>query len=171
MNEEQRVLQKVLIVGCGDVGVRVARLVRARGGLVTAVARSHGSEARLEELGLKIVPGNLDDPGALDKLEMTGKMVFYLAPPPGGGPFDSRMRNFCQAIGKDRAPAKIVYVSTSGVYGDCGGEWVTEETPINPQTSRAQRRADAEATLREWGQGHGVPVVILRVTGIYGPGR
>jgi nucleoside-diphosphate-sugar epimerase len=171
MNEENKSLQDVLIVGCGDIGVRVARLIRARGGLVTAVSRSYSSEARLEEFGLKVVPGNLDDLSALDKLDTTGKLVFYLAPPPGGGPFDSRMRNFCEVVGKDRAPAKVVYVSTSGVYGDCGGEWVTEETPINPQTSRAQRRADAEATLQAWGKVHHVPVVILRVTGIYGPGR
>ena len=171
MNQEHNVLQEVMILGCGDIGVRVARLVRARGGLVTAVARSYSSAARLEEFGLKVVPGNLDDPSALGKLDMTGKLVFYLAAPPGGGPIDSRMRNFCGAIGKDRVPAKVVYISTSGVYGDCGGEWVTEQTPINPQTSRAQRRADAEATLRKWGKLHGVAVVILRVTGIYGPGR
>ncbi len=171
MNEENKILQDVLIVGCGDIGVRVSRLISARGGLVTAVSRSYSNEARLEESGLRVVPGNLDDLSALDKLDTAGKLVFYLAPPPGGGPFDSRMRNFCEVIGKDRAPAKVVYVSTSGVYGDCGGEWVTEETPINPQTSRAQRRVDAETTLQGWGQEHDVPVVILRVTGIYGPGR
>ena len=171
MNEENKSLQDVLIVGCGDIGVRVARLIRARGGLVTTVSRSYSNEARLEEFGLKVVPGNLDDLSALDKLDTAGKLVFYLAPPPGGGLLDTRMRNFCEVVGKGRAPAKVVYVSTSGVYGDCGGEWVTEETPINPQTSRAQRRADAEATLQAWGKGHNVPVVILRVTGIYGPGR
>lgn len=164
-------LNDVLIVGCGDVGVRVARLVRARGGTVTAVSRSYSNEACLEEMGFKVVPGNLDDPAALSQLDMSGKLVFYLAPPPGGGPYDSRMRNLCQIIGKDRAPDKVVYISTSGVYGDCGGEWVTEETPVNPQTSRAQRRVDAERTLQKWGTANGVTVVILRVTGIYGPGR
>lgn len=171
MNKANENLNDVLIVGCGDIGVRVARLIIARGGRVTAVSRSYSNEARLEEFGLKTVPGNLDDPGALGKLETSGRLIFYFAPPPGGGHFDSRMHNFCKAIGKDRAPAKVVYLSTSGVYGDCGGEWVTEDTPINPQTSRAQRRAHAEATLREWGKAHGVAIVILRVTGIYGPGR
>ncbi len=168
MNE---IFKNVLIVGCGDIGVRVARLIRARGGTVTAVSRSYSNEARLEEQGLKVVSGNLDDPDALHSLNASGQLVFYLAPPPGGGPLDTRMRHFCQAVGKDRAPARVVYVSTSGVYGDCGGEWVTEETPIKPQTSRAQRRADAEKTLQEWGRINGVAVVILRVTGIYGPGR
>ena len=81
------------------------------------------------------------------------------------------MRNFCKALSGEQLPTRVVCISTSGVYGDCGGEWVTEETPINPQTSRAQRRVDAEVTLKEWGREHDVPVVILRVTGIYGPGR
>jgi nucleoside-diphosphate-sugar epimerase len=161
----------VLIVGCGDIGIRVASLTQQFGGKVSGVARSDESVERLRSFGIEPVMANLDDSASLKDLSITGKMVFYLAPPPGGGPFDSRMRNFCQAIGPGALPAKIVYMSTSGVYGDCGGEWVTEETPINPQTSRAQRRVDAEATLQEWGQGHGVPVVILRVTGIYGPGR
>ena len=171
MNRKSKMSKDVLIIGCGDIGVRVARLIRTRGGSVTAVSRSYSNEARLEELGLNVVPGNLDDQSALGKLATLGKLVFYLAPPPGGGPFDSRMRNFCQAIDKDRAPTKVVYVSTSGVYGDCGEEWVTEETSVNPQTSRAQRRVDAEQRLQKWGKENGVPVVILRVTGIYGPGR
>jgi nucleoside-diphosphate-sugar epimerase len=81
------------------------------------------------------------------------------------------MRNFCAALAPDRPPKKIVYLSTSGVYGDCGDLTVTEKTPVNPQTTRANRRLDAETTITGWGRDHGVPVVILRVTGIYGPGR
>jgi len=81
------------------------------------------------------------------------------------------MRNFCAAVTQEQAPAKVVYISTSGVYGDCGGDWVTEETPVNPQTSRAKRRLDAETALSTWGAQVGTAVVILRVTGIYGPGR
>ncbi len=165
------ILHDVLIVGCGDIGVRVARLVKQGGGNVSALVRSDESVERLRLLGIDPVTGNLDDLTSLADLPVAGKLVFYFAPPPGGGPFDSRMRNFCKSIDSTQLPDKIVYISTSGVYGDCGGEWVTEETPINPQTSRAQRRADAEATLQEWGRVHDVPVVILRVTGIYGPGR
>jgi nucleoside-diphosphate-sugar epimerase len=168
MNEN---LENVLIIGCGDIGVRVARLVRQQGGRVSGLARSAESAERLSSFGIEPVTGNLDDQESLAGLSVTGKSVFYLAPPPGGGPFDSRMRKFCQAVDADHLPKTIIYMSTSGVYGDCGGDWVTEETPINPQTSRAQRRADAENTLLEWGKRYGVPVVILRVTGIYGPGR
>ncbi len=171
MNKEDKILKDVLIIGCGDIGVRVARLVQQVGGTVSGLARSDRGAERLRALGIKPVMANLDDPSSLAGLPVAGQLVFYFAPPPGGGPLDSRMRNFCQAVGSGQLPEKVVAISTSGVYGDCGGAWVTEETPINPQTSRAQRRADAEATLQEWGRDHGVPIVILRVTGIYGPGR
>lgn len=171
MNQGQERLQNILIVGCGDVGVRVARLVQQAGGHVSALARSAEGAERLRGFAIEPVMGDLDGAASLTAVPTAGKLVFYLAPPPGGGPFDSRMRNFCQAIRPEKLPAKVVYVSTSGVYGDCGGAWVTEATPVNPQTSRAQRRVDAESTLLAWGQRHGVPVVILRVTGIYGPGR
>ncbi len=171
MNSVNKILNDTLIVGCGDIGVRVAHLRQQAGGNVSALARFEEGAERLRGFGVVPVLGNLDDSASLADVPIAGKLVFYLAPPPGGGPFDSRMRNFCKAIDPKQLPCKVVYMSTSGVYGDCGEEWVTEETPLNPQTSRAQRRADAEATLQEWGRVHGVPVVILRVTGIYGPGR
>ncbi|MBE0577763.1 MAG: SDR family oxidoreductase [Desulfuromonadales bacterium] len=164
-------MKDVLIVGCGDIGVRVARLVQQAGGNVIGLARSEASAGRLLALGIDPVIANLDDAASLSALPTAGKLLFYFAPPPGGGPFDSRMRNFCQAVDAAQVPVKVVYISTSGVYGDCRGEWVTEQTPINPQTSRAQRRADAEATLLQWAKRRAVPVTILRVTGIYGPGR
>ncbi len=171
MNDEHNILKDVLIVGCGDIGVRVARRLQLGGGKVSGLARSEPSAARLRELGITPLTGNLDNAASLNALPSSGKLIFYFAPPPGGGPFDSRMRNFCQTVEPGKLPVRLVYISTSGVYGDCAGEWVTEETPINPQTSRAQRRADAEATLQEWAGKYAVPLVILRVTGIYGPGR
>ncbi len=171
MNEENKMSKNVLIIGCGDIGVRVARLVQQTGSKISGLARSEGSAERLRAFGIEPVMGNLDDAASLTDLPTAGKLVFYFASPPGGGPVDGRMRKFCQAVDSGQLPSKVVYISTSGVYGDCGGEWVTEETAINPQTSRAQRRADAEAILQEWGRVHDVPVVVLRVTGIYGPGR
>lgn len=170
MNEENRILENVLIVGCGDIGVRIANRVREAGGRVAAVARSQESARRLEKYDIETVSADLDRPETLADLAAAGRLVFYLAPPPGGGPIDTRMRNFCQALSQ-QAPAKVVYMSTSGVYGDCGGRQVDETTPVNPQTSRAKRRVDAENRLRDWARTHGVPIVILRVTGIYGPGR
>jgi len=163
--------QDVLIVGCGDIGLRVARILQTSSCEVTGLTRAAKGAERLRRARVEPVIGDLDDAESLAELPTGGKLVFYLAPPPGGGPVDGRMRNFCAAVGGEKVPGKVVYMSTSGVYGDCGGARVTEETPVNPQTSRAQRRVDAEMTLLEWGRANKVPVVILRVTGIYGPGR
>ena len=102
---------------------------------------------------------------------MHGQKLFYFMPPQGGGSSDYRMVNFCRKLSVDNCPRKIVYISTSGVYGDCGDEPVTEETPINPQTSRAKRRVSGENQLQEQAEELGFDLVILRVTGIYGPGR
>ncbi|MCK4503552.1 MAG: SDR family oxidoreductase [Desulfuromonadales bacterium] len=171
MSDVKKPKNDVLIVGCGDIGVRVAQLVRESGGQVSAVARAKSSAERLAGHGIMPVQADLDRAASLADLPIAGKLVFYLAPPPGGGAIDPRMRNFCKALGKEQAPAKVIYVSTSGVYGDCGGALIDEQTPVNPQTSRAKRRVDAENRLIEWGHNLGVPIVILRVTGIYGPGR
>jgi len=138
---------------------------------VMGLARNAAGGERLRGFAIEPVPGDLDDVESLAKLPTAGKLIYYFAPPPGGGPWDTRMRNFCAALGPEQAPAKVVYISTSGVYGDCGGAWVTEATPVNPQTSRARRRLDAEMTLTAWGVRLGVEIVLLRVTGIYGPGR
>ncbi len=164
-------IDNVLIIGCGDIGRRVADLARAKGATVTALVRSAEKGELLHNLGICTVPGDLDDPGSLGALPTRGAAVFYFAPPPGGGITDSRVRAFCAAVTPGSEPAKVVYISTTGVYGDCGGAMVTEETPVNPQTARAKRRLDAETTLHAWGEKLNVPVIILRVTGIYGPGR
>ncbi|AJE04926.1 SDR family oxidoreductase [Geobacter pickeringii] len=164
-------MERVFIIGCGDIGRKVARLAMDQGGTVTALARSEESAAHLRGLGIATVEGTLDDPETLVDLPTGGGVLFYFAPPPGGGNIDPRVRNFCAAVAPGNEPRKVVYISTSGVYGDCGDEPVTEETPANPQTARGKRRLDAETVLRTWGEERGVAVVVLRVTGIYGPGR
>lgn len=164
-------MNRVLIVGCGDIGMRVAQLERAAGNQVAGVVRGETKGEWLRANGVTPLLADLDDPATLSGLPTAGAVVYYLAPPPGGGLSDPRARNFCAAVASGERPSKLVYVSTSGVYGDCGDALVTEQTPVNPQTSRARRRVDAEQTLLAWGAGCGVPVVVLRVTGIYGPGR
>lgn len=171
MNLQDEMLRETLILGCGDIGTRIALLLQQREIRVSGLARSEVSRGRLQSFAIDALPGDLDDPASLASLPTSGKLIFYLAPPPGGGVCDTRMRHFCRALSAEKLPARIVYISTSGVYGDCGGAWVTESTPVNPQTSRAQRRVDAESVLQECGRSHGVATVILRVTGIYGPGR
>jgi nucleoside-diphosphate-sugar epimerase len=164
-------MNDVFIVGCGDIGRRVARLYREKGASVSALIRSPEKAAALEALGIRTMVADLDDPTTLTGLTTAGATLFYLAPPPGGGHQDPRVRNFCAAIVTGAEPARVIYMSTSGVYGDCGDTVVTEETPARPQTARGKRRLDAETVFQEWGRERGVPVVILRVTGIYGPGR
>ena len=164
-------IQRVLIIGCGDIGKRVARLALADNASVHGLVRSAEHAAKLEQLGIRPIIGSLDEPATLTDLPTKGTTVFYFAPPPGGGVTDPRVRNFCAAIPSGEEPRMLVYMSTSGVYGNIGGDLVTEETPPNPQTTRGKRRLDAENAFHGWGHAHGVPVVVLRVTGIYGPGR
>lgn len=164
--------ERVFIVGCGYVGRRVAVRCRDAGSMVVGLVRSEESLAELEELGIIPVWGDLDDPETLDLSLAEGARVIYLAPPPKRGEKDPRMRNFLEALsGVETPPEKLLYMSTTGVYGDCGGEWVTEETPLNPETPRARRRAAAERAVTRYGRDTGVATVILRVAGIYGPGR
>lgn len=161
----------IVIVGCGDIGRRVARQYLEEGASVSALIRSPEKVGPLESLGIRTVVADLDDPRTLASLPTSGATLFYFAPPPGGGHLDSRARNFCKAIAPGAEPARVIYMSTSGVYDNSGDMLVTEETPAKPQTARGKRRLDAETVFREWGCDRGVTVVILRVTGIYGPGR
>jgi nucleoside-diphosphate-sugar epimerase len=161
----------VLIIGCGDVGTRVAAGERADGEPVMALARSADSAARFAARGIRVLRGDLDDPESLTGLPTRQARVYYFAPPPSSGTTDPRLRAFLAAIPGGARPARVVLISTSGVYGDCRGEWVTEERAPRPAADRARRRWDAEEQLRAWGATQGVPVVILRVPGIYGPGR
>jgi nucleoside-diphosphate-sugar epimerase len=161
----------VFIAGCGDVGERLSRLWMARGAEVLGLARSEASARRLSGLGVTPVSGDLDDPSTLDDLPVRGAFLFYLASPPETGESDPRARAFLAAIPHGEDPAKAVYMSTTAVYGDNGGAWVTEETLPAPGSARGMRRLDAERAFRVWGKERGVPVVILRVSGIYGPGR
>ncbi len=164
-------MNSVLIAGCGDIGQRVARLYRAQGASVRGLARSESSAARLRAEGIEPVFGDLAEAAALKNLPTAEAMLFYLAPPPAQGERDPLLQNFLAAIDAARLPAKLVLISTTAVYGDCRGAWISEAQTVQPQTARAWRRLDAENTLRRWGRETGVPFVILRVGGIYGPGR
>lgn len=160
-----------LIIGCGDIGARVAKELVAKGSRVRATVRRPDAVVRLEQIGAQPLIADFDYREKLPPLNVHQQSVFYFMPPQGGGTIDARMANFCRLLRPDNCPDRLVYISTSGVYGDCGGELVTEETPVNPQTSRAKRRVSAENQLREKAAALGFALIILRVTGIYGPGR
>jgi nucleoside-diphosphate-sugar epimerase len=159
------------IIGCGDIGFRVSKELLKQGHQVQATVHYQEGVKVLESAGIKTIVANFDSREDVPDFTMHGQRLFYLMPPQGGGSSDYRMLNFCQKLSAENCPSKIVYISTSGVYGDCGGTLVTEDTPVNPQTSRAKRRVSAENQLREQADKLGFELVILRVTGIYGPGR
>jgi nucleoside-diphosphate-sugar epimerase len=160
----------LLIIGCGDVGLRV---VRALGGRlrVFALTSSPTRCDALRALGVRPLVGNLDDAATLGRLAGLADAVLYLAPPPSTGATDPRLRALLAALSRRSLPARVVYASTTGVYGDCRGEWVTETRPLNATTDRARRRVDAESRLRAWGRATGVRVTTLRIPGIYADDR
>ena len=157
----------MLIVGCGYVGRRVAALYRAQGEAVTGLVRTAESAAGLAAADIVPLQGDLDGHFELPEGE---PRVLYLVAPPEQGATDPRIGRFLD-VAQRHGVRRIVYLGTTGVYGDCGGDWVDEDRPVSPGVDRARRRWDAETRLRDWSARSGGKLVILRVAGIYGPGR
>ncbi len=164
-------MDKIFFAGFGDIARRIAQQPEVSGLPMALITRSAEKFDQLTAQGFEALLDSFDDPENLAPLPLNGRTVFYTAPPPGGGFSDPRVGVFCAQVRADNLPAKVIYISTSGVYGDCAGALVDENRPLNPQTARAKRRADAEAQLQQMAQTFGVPLIILRVTGIYGPTR
>ncbi len=164
-------MAKVFIAGCGYIGERIARSYMESEVEVTCLVRSPELASRLESVGFTTVISSLDDLTAIPALNLADMVLFYLVPPPGGGIADSRARNFIAQISATKKPAKIVYMSATSVYSGLDGDVVTEESPTNPDSAMGKRRLDAENAFREYGAAQDVPIIILRVSGIYGPGR
>lgn len=162
--------QRVLIVGCGDVGLRAAKAMPARL-RVLALTSTPARRIDLRARGITPLLGNLDQPAGLRRLAGLATRVLHLAPPPGEGTGDPRTRALLRALQRRTPPAALVYGSTSGVYGDCAGAWVAETRPLNPGTARAQRRVEAERLVRFYGRSAAVRASILRIPGIYAPDR
>ena len=163
-------MENLLIIGCGDVARRALPELQRRY-RVTALVRS--PDPALDAAGVEQITGDLDDHASLAPLAGRAGRIAHLAPPAGSGAVDTRTRNLLAALApRGRGvmlPRRFVYLSTSGVYGDCAGEWIDETRPPNPQTERALRRLDAERALGDWGEG--AEIVILRVPGIYASDR
>lgn len=159
----------VLIVGCGDIGRRVAALERIAGSHPVALVRTAESASALAREGIESYRHDLDARPA-PPLPAPARRVYWFAPPPAHGDRDPRLRAALDGL-RRQPPARIVYVSTSAVYGDCGGAWIDEHAPLVPGTERGRRRLDAERALADFAAATGCGVVILRVPGIYGPGR
>ncbi len=165
---------RLLIVGCGDVGARVLKRLTSST-RAFATTSQVANVAALRSLGATPIVANLDDPRQLRRLSGIATHVLHLAPPPtdafGGLTTDPRTLNLIRALRLRSAPMSLTYGSTSGVYGDCQGQWVNESRPVNPATARAHRRVDAETAVRFFGLSAGVRVGILRIPGIYAADR
>lgn len=149
-------MKTLLIAGFGDIAQRAAPQL-ARRFVLAPLSRRHGAD--------------LDRPETLSALA-SADAVLHCAPPPARGTADPRTANLLASLEKAGIlPARFVYVSTSGVYGDCGGAHVDETRPVHPQTDRARRRVDAEAQLSRWCRARAIPLLVLRVPGIYAEDR
>lgn len=163
---------RLLIVGCGDVGLRVARQLAGRYRLRALTSQPERRPA-LRAAGVTPLLGDLDRPASLGlgsglgRLAALAPRVLHLAPPPAHGAIDARTRALVQALARGGAVRRLVYGSTTGVYGDAQGAYFDETRPVAPATDRARRRTDAEARLRWWGRAAGVAVSLLRIPGIY----
>lgn len=170
---------RLLIIGCGDIGQRVARILHKQSGTtgqhgprVLALTSSPDKRAFLKALGVQPLLGNLDNPRSLYRLRGVAQRILHLAPPPGQGTHDTRTATLLRVLAQgDTYPHALVYGSTTGVYGDCGGAWVDETRHVAPATERARRRVDAEQQIRAFGLRTASRTTLLRIPGIYAPDR
>jgi nucleoside-diphosphate-sugar epimerase len=172
----------LLVVGCGDIGMRVLPLLQGRWRLLVLSSSPARFDA-LRRAGALPLAGDLDRPATLRRLGGLADAVLHLAPPPGQGPVDRRTAHLLQALARGGAQGKpqgrpqgkrlrrLVYASTTGVYGDAGGALFDETRPVAPATDRARRRVDAETRMRAFGIDFGVTISLLRIPGIYAGDR
>jgi nucleoside-diphosphate-sugar epimerase len=166
----------LLIVGCGDVGLRVLRALRTQPDgpprlRVLALSSSPERLPGLRAAGVVPLRGDLDCPATLGRLAALADWVLHLAPPPGQGRTDPRTAALLRALWRGGRVQRLVYASTSGAYGDASGARLDETRPVAPATDRARRRVDAERRVRHFGRAAGVATAVLRIPGIYAPDR
>ncbi len=164
-------MKNVLIVGSGDVACRAIPWLAKRF-RVYALTRRPEDMAALRAIGAVPLLADLDDRKSLRRVAGIAQTVLHFAPPPASGETDTRTAKLLAALASRQSlPQRLVYISTTGVYGDRGGAWVSETTPCRPGTGRAKRRVDAEARLRAFGRRQACAVSILRAPGIYAADR
>lgn len=160
----------IYIIGYGYIGQRIADLALKENHTVHAFSRSDTLRIAHNNFFHHYLDLDSEDPQSLDIPSQS--LIFYLAPPPPSGISDVRITRFLELLREQEViPARILYFSATGVYGDCEGEWITEESPVNPQADRSKRRLDAEQQIQHWCKQVPTDYVILRVAGIYGPNR
>ncbi len=158
---------RLVLLGCGDIARRLLPILLPRF-RVFAVLRRVEAMAQWRAAGAIPLLADLDQRASLKRIAGLGDYYIHLAPPQATGALDLRTRHLCSIL---PPAARLVYVSTSGVYGDCGGAFFDETRPLAPQNARAQRRVDAERSLRAVARARGLQLAILRAPGIYAADR
>ncbi|SOD17556.1 SDR family oxidoreductase [Nitrosomonas ureae] len=166
----------LLIIGCGDVALRTVPLLKTHYRIL-GLYRNADRADLLRANDIIPIYGNLDCPKSLKKLEGIAHLVLHLAPPPNYGKRDTRTLHLLSALTKKTKtnstilPQRFIYISTSGVYGDCRGDLIDETHPVQPENDRAIRRVFAEKQIRNWGKRNHISTCIVRVPGIYAANR
>ncbi|WP_380675479.1 SDR family oxidoreductase [Salinigranum sp. GCM10025319] len=164
---------RTVVLGCGYVGLELGRQLRDRGHDVVGVRRSDAGLDAVADAGLDPVRADVTDPESLSDVPDADWLVF--AASSGGRGADAARRVFVRGLenaveafaGRDDPPERLVYTSSTGVYGDHGGDWVDEDTRIEPTTEKTQVLAEAEDVALS----APFPSAVARFAGLYGPDR
>ena len=143
-------MKRLLIIGSGYMARRIIPLLTNHY-RVYALMRNDTHKAWMRAQGVTVISGDLDDRAKLSRVAGLADVVLHFAPPPGEGERDTRTSHLLAVLAQSAVPRRFVYISTSGVYGDCSGARVSETHVLNPQSARAQRRVDAELQIRDVG--------------------
>ncbi|MFC4449316.1 SDR family oxidoreductase [Halorussus aquaticus] len=167
----------VAILGCGYVGLELGRQLTERGHRAIGVRRSDDGLAEIEDAGFEAVRADVTDADSLDAVPDADAVVF--AASSGGRDAEAAREVYVEGLrtaidhfgARENSPERLVYTSSTGVYGDHGGDWVDEETPLDPTTDKTEVLAEAERVALEATADRGIDGTVARLAGIYGPGR
>ncbi|WP_058994513.1 SDR family oxidoreductase [Haloarcula sp. CBA1127] len=168
--------ERVAILGCGYVGLELGRQLHDDYEVV-GVRRSDGGIAAIEDAGFEAVQADVTDPESLSAVPDADWLVF--AASSGGRGAKAAREVYVEGLrtaidhfwSRADPPERLVYTSSTGVYGDHDGAWVDEETPLDPQTEKTEVLAEAERVARERPVEHGGHGTVARFAGLYGPDR
>lgn len=164
-----------LIVGCGYLGRRVGRLLAQKGERVFGTVRSEARARELTDWGVEPVTLDVLDPRSRQQLPDADRIVYCVGFDRSAGipireVYVEGLRNILEHL-EGRGVRRLVYASSTGVYGQDDGGWVDEDSPTLPRHESGRACLDAENLARESGRDRGIGTVILRFSGLYGPGR
>ena len=167
----------VAILGCGYVGLELGRQLTAAGHRAVGVRRSESGLQTVEDAGLESVRADVTDAESIAAVPDAETVVF--AASSGGRDAEAAREVYVEGLrtvvrqfgGRENPPERFVYTSSTGVYGDHGGDWVNEETPLRPESEKAEVLAEAERVAREETAERGIDGTVARLAGLYGPGR